>query len=122
MKLQVELGGAGKLKKTIFENYRVEVSPDIWYGPSHEKYLDALNDLKKDIVRHVDGIEDVSVQWDSKEVCEFCECEWELWEEEDEKEEGGFKKGIPVCCDKAQKEAVCKSHIKELNGDEKCQT
>lgn len=74
--------------------------------------MNALKGLREDIIRHIDGVDDVKYEWDIREICEFCNERWELWEDGDEK-------GLPVCCDKAVKEAKCEAHLKELNGERK---
>jgi hypothetical protein len=104
--------GKAMAKKKVFENYRVEVAPAEIYWRAGEKgeksehalRLKELKHIRQSIERHVDDIESISEKWDTREICEFCGSDWEIWEEEDEKEEGGYKKGMPVCCEKTQKE------------------
>lgn len=97
------------MKKTINKNYRVEVYP-VYYSENHKHCVATLKEIEKDIIRHVDGFDNTDIEWDTKEVCEFCEYEWEIDED-----------GLPMCCQKAVKEAICKSHLVELNGGEICQ-
>ena len=99
------------MNKIIKENYRVEVYSDVWpQSSSHSIHISALGDIKSSIERHVDDISDIRVEWDSKEICEFCGMEWKDAIDED---------GIPWCCDKAMKEAKCEKHLAELNGEKK---
>lgn len=89
------------MKKTIEENFRVEVTPDIWFDSERtpEEYYKRCNALLHDIKRHVDGIDMISIECDTKEICEFCNGEWE---EEDN--------GQPVCCGKAVDEWKLKTY------------
>jgi hypothetical protein len=101
------------MKKTIKENYRVEVYPDIWpANSSHSSYMSSLRDIRKSIERHIDDVSDIRDEFDTKEVCGFCGTEWGDAIDED---------GIPWCCDEAIKEAKCESHLAELSGEEVCQ-
>lgn len=87
------------MKETIYDNVRVEVYPTLGWGVKNtpEEEFNSLNKnaktLVKAIERHVDDIEDIAIEWDVKDICSFCKCEWE--EELD---------GTPVCCNEAVKE------------------
>lgn len=94
------------MKKTINENYRLEVRPGTWYSKDHKRSVAILSDIKESIERHVDDVASAEMEWDMKEICEFCKYEWELDDD-----------GLPMCCQKAVKEAVCENHLTELSGD-----
>lgn len=101
------------MKKIIKENYRVEVYPDAGMWKSdHEDYMKVMRNISDGIKRHVDEVRDTSIEWDAQEICGFCGENWELWED-------GEGEGLPACCEKAQKEAKCEAHLKELNGGKK---
>lgn len=58
----------------VIENVRLEVTP--WYpsfrAADTEYQKKAAEDIVKQIKRHIDDINDVSVVWDTRYVCEFC--------------------------------------------------
>ena len=91
------------MKITITENYRLEVFPVgyRWRASTHQESVGQLADLATSIKRHVDDWDNIIHNWDTREICEFCKGEWEIWEEEDD---GELKKGMPACCQKAQEE------------------
>jgi len=96
-------------KKEIREYYRVVVEPRNLgnLGGVHvpesviessaerrrEMYAGICDDIADEIKRHVDNIGCVSVEHDTRYVCEYCGYEWE----EDEN-------GVPLCCVKAEEE------------------
>jgi len=72
------------MKKTIRENYRVEVRPDLrgWVmprdeGEHHKVVLSLLRDLREQVGRHVDDIDSAVVTWDTRYECSHCGAEWE---------------------------------------------
>jgi len=79
------------MKKLVRNNYRVEVyPPDPWSrGESdedkHKTYLQAIRKLAEEIKRHCD-IGNLSVTYDTAEVCSFCSSLWE---------------SPPACCEQA---------------------
>lgn len=97
-------------RKTIRENFRVEVVPrsvgDFGYvsvsglAPrKEEEAISACEEIAEQIRRHVDGLPSwrdrgVSVEWDSKPVCEHC---GSAWTEDSETYNGG-------CCSKDEDE------------------
>ena len=83
----------GKVKLLVRENFRIEVYPDLWIRKTDDAKIEYCNLIKREIHRHIDGVDGALVQWDTKEICEFCKSEWEVDET-----------GEPVCCTKAQDE------------------
>jgi len=73
--------------KTIFDNYRVEVSvtPPQWQHPPENDvggkwHSDRIRDAEavaKEIRRHVDGYDFINVQFDATHVCEHCGYRWD---------------------------------------------
>ena len=82
------------------ENFRVIVIPDEpWFldkenlgmtDKNFAKWGSTCEQLVEEIKRHVDGYSDVYQDFDSKDICSFCQ---DTWEEDDD--------GCPVCCQKA---------------------
>ena len=102
-------------KKINKENIRVEVHPVQSYLP--ENHINWADDVIKDckdiieqIKRHIDNVNYVGVEYDTREICEFCKSEWEVnkgagaW--------GDLPIDIPVCCEKAQDEWKSKNKEK----------
>jgi hypothetical protein len=88
------------MKKLEYDNFRVEVQiprPYSFSTYSHEKRLKEMRRNAEDIIsqikRHVDS-EGASFEFDTKELCSFCNYEWE--ENPDT--------GAPQCCDAALRE------------------
>ena len=81
-------------KKTILENWRVEVEPcqPFYSKRTPEDMRRACEEVKREIKRHCD-VESVSVMYDTRNECEFCHRDWET--EAD---------GCPACCGEAQAE------------------
>ena len=92
------------MKKVVKDNYRVVVYPDQpeWREPDY--ILSDCENIIAQIKRHVDDVEEINIEHDTKEICSFCNSIWEIWEANDEMEPHGCKKGQPMCCDEAIKE------------------
>lgn len=64
------------------ENYRVVVEPDLRYLGSYITRdpeglpLRLTNDVAKEIKRHVDGIRDINVEFDTNKYCKSCGYDW----------------------------------------------
>ena len=104
------------MKKIIKENYRVVIEPNYaLYYRGEEREEDARRTCESiidDIKRHVDELSSVELDYDEKEICEFCLREWEVEEKDD-----AYLKifiGQPVCCQEAIDE-----FLKERDKDEK---
>jgi hypothetical protein len=98
------------MKTTITENYRVIIYPRSigdfgWasispqaiepnYIKRQEMYKDKCEEIIDDVKRHVNNVGSVNIEYDSREICEFCKSDWE----QDE------VTGEPQCCVKAVKE------------------
>jgi hypothetical protein len=86
------------MKKTIYENYRVTVIPEkgVWLQfrkvPREDQIIDCEKVIEQ-IKRHVDSVEDVYMERDTKEVCSFCGEDWDT-----------YKNGFPACCTDAAQE------------------
>lgn len=78
--------------KTVIDNWRVEVVPDFRFSCRSEK--DLCDEVAAAIKRHVDDVATITVANDRKEVCPFCDYEWENCIDEN---------GYPCCCDAAGK-------------------
>lgn len=96
------------MKKTFYSNYRVVVDVDepwiLSEKTEEEKrklFQRDADDVKAQIERYVDGINNISVVWDTDETCSYCGYNWEVNEDENDKD---YKLGQPVCCDKAMDE------------------
>ncbi len=89
------------MKKIIKSNPKivVEVKTRI-YGIelSEETQKRDLMQAKEQIKRHVDNVEDVRIEYDTDEVCSFCNYNWEVSEDDSDPD---FPKGTPVCCQDA---------------------
>ncbi|MCK9245231.1 MAG: hypothetical protein M0R74_15485 [Dehalococcoidia bacterium] len=84
-----------KIRK--LENFRVIVIPAdimrIYFSKSDDSYRDekrTCHEIVDNIKRHIDDVEDVYMDFETKEICSFCE---RIWEEDDT--------GCPVCCQDA---------------------
>jgi len=90
-------------KKTLYNGAYVRVNVDRPFGRviKPKDWHTVAKDLEKDILRHCDGIESSSVEFDTDDVCEFCGYDWT--EKDDSPHNGG-------CCDEDAKvlEAVDK--------------
>lgn len=78
-------------KLLVRDNFRVEVVPRHWGSATEQQKMDDAQAIAKQIHRHIDDIDTVSVDWDGKTVCGHCGLDWE--EDED---------GVPCCCRAAQ--------------------
>jgi rubrerythrin len=89
------------MKKIIKSNPKivVEIKTRI-YGIelSKETQKHDLMQAKEQIKRHVDNVEDVRIEYDTDEVCSFCNYNWEVSEDDSDPD---FPKGCPVCCQDA---------------------
>jgi hypothetical protein len=77
------------MKQQVKRNFRIEVTPEEPLFPDDrnvEGWLAKCQDMQDNILRHVDGIENIDILYDDLEICEFCTAEWE----EDET-------GMPEC-------------------------
>lgn len=92
------------MKIIRYSNWRVEVTPvEPWFTNSENeqvKMIDACNDLIKEIKRHCDGIESINYDYDQKEICSFCNYEWDA-----------DKNGMPACCNAAREEFAKENNI-----------
>lgn len=99
------------MKKTIRDNYRLEVTPETWgYGTrvtdNHEAMQRLLADLAKAVTRHVDGVEQTVPRWDTREECSHCGLGWEVLSAKEaadprNQQDEHSVEGEPVCCEKA---------------------
>ena len=93
------------MKKIIKENYRVVVEPDVhsWLlkpkGKSDEELC--AEHLLEEVKRHIDS-RHAFVLYDTKEICEFCETNWDVYQEDEPEDD--IVAGLPGCCNKAQEE------------------
>ena len=87
------VGEEGEVKIITKENPRIIIKPNYYPWENLGVVTALCDEIKRDVQRHVDGVSQVSVEWDSKTICSDCGLEWE----EDES-------GIPVCCKKAIQE------------------
>lgn len=105
------------MKKTIRDNYRLEVYPDLDMLPIIDATRDALarqtlRDIKASIVRHVDDVLRIHLKWDTYAVCGHCGCDWteltaaQAADPRNQLDEHSTE-GEPVCCDKA----VCEFRV-----------
>lgn len=83
--------------KRVFSNYRITIEVDEpWTSEKdpqklHEYWLSAMNSVINDIKRHVDGCVRIDPDWNSEEVCIYCESD----------PESDPETGQPMCCNKA---------------------
>jgi len=105
------------VKKTIKENFRVEVFPkslgdfglvrisDYAVEPDEEnrnqEYKAVCEDIVCQIERHVDGVGSIYVEFDTRHVCSFCGFDWDVNTDPDDPD---FGFGEPCCCTAAQDE------------------
>ena len=71
-------------------NFRLVVFPKKWWSHDFANVDDVMN-LKKEILRHCDNVEEIEEHFDF--ACSFC---GSIWETE--------ASGEPVCCQKARAE------------------
>jgi hypothetical protein len=99
------------VKRTIRDNYRVEITPDTWLlsrtiGQDHEAMQRLLVDIKRAVERHIDGVDQVIVRWDTQAECSHCETAWEVLTAADAATANLLPdrhsvEGEPVCCEAA---------------------
>jgi hypothetical protein len=92
-------------KEITINNYRVVVEPVTHvYGIklSADTIKRDCQEIANQIKRHVDNIEHISVEFDTKITCSHCGYEWEVDET-----------GLPQCCTKAQVEFEQQNQINE---------
>ncbi|MEU4256319.1 hypothetical protein AB0B42_00435 [Streptomyces fradiae] len=102
------------MKKTIRDNYRIEITPDTWAlgrkgQQDHNAMQRLLADIERAVQRHVNGIEQVVSLWDTHEECSHCGCVWEVLTADDVARGGLLPdehsvEGEPVCCEAAVNE------------------
>lgn len=85
------------MKRTKYDNIRVEVAvADPWFSTAktaterERQEMRRCEDLKTEILRHCDNVENAVIAYTRTEVCEFCESQWEVDDA-----------GIPMCCQEA---------------------
>ena len=78
-------------RKTLYNGAYVRVNVDrpLRRDVTPRDWHDAAKDLQEDILRHCDGIDSSSLEFDTDDVCEFCGYDWT---EGDSPHNGG-------CCD-----------------------
>jgi rubrerythrin len=88
------------MKTYIHSDYRLEIEPnaplsmqDKNGGEKHIAWTNALDALKRDVERHVDGVENVRELYETEAVCSFCGWPWD-----DDNDVA------PDCCDAANRE------------------
>lgn len=76
-------------KQGEYENHRIEVTLDTRFEfkePEHKDHVRRLTNLKNEIHRHCDDVDDAIVLFDATFVCEHCGAEWT---EDDDDYNGG---------------------------------
>ena len=77
-------------------NWKVVVEPSQSFslGKTNEAHSKELQrdceTIVKEIKRHIDNIQSVTVEYDTEELCSFCNERWEIDED-----------GCPTCCNAA---------------------
>ncbi|MDH5183390.1 MAG: hypothetical protein OEX12_05815 [Gammaproteobacteria bacterium] len=96
------------MKININDNYRVVVYVDdpLFLGAKDQDgknlmYLRDANKVRSNILRHVDGATDATIECDTTEICSHCGNAWEVNEDPNDKE---WELGMPMCCEDAIKE------------------
>ena len=95
------------MKILQYSNYRIEVTPAApWYldkdpEKAHKSQLRTAEEIKKNILRHVDDIHSATVLYDATALCSHC---YYPWEGDDQ---------FPWCCEAAQKEWIEKNPDKQ---------
>lgn len=102
------------MKKTIRDEYRLELYPDTRYTrasqlANHDHMRQLLADIERQVERHVDGVWQIVLKWDIREECSHCGYAWEALSEKDVANPANLIDlhsiaGEPVCCDKAIEE------------------
>lgn len=91
------------MKITKKENPRVVIYPEYFSWESENSIQAICKSIKKDVKRHVDGVNEAHIEWDKSEICSHCGLTWEADES-----------GLPQCCAKAQEEWE-EAFIKEIS-------
>ena len=96
------------MRKIVHTNHRIEVHVTTLNlakpGPAgHDDMKLRLDIVAREIRRHVDGIERVTMHWETAAECSLCGRPWEVLSAEDV-EQPGDAPGLPVCCEAAQAE------------------
>lgn len=86
--------------EVVKDRERIEIDPPAPYwsflgqDQTHEEKVRALEDMKAEILRHIDGAtrSNVGVHWDRTTVCAHCK---------EPVESGTYGSGEPACCDPA---------------------
>lgn len=82
---------------------RVEaVNSSFYYYPKKDPKILDLEDIQRQIKRHVDGASTVLIV-KYKDICSYCNYDWEESDGSDE------PLGLPQCCSKAQEDWVNES-------------
>jgi hypothetical protein len=112
------------MKKTIRDNYRIEITPDTWgmrksIHDDHSAMRGLLADIERAVKRHVDGVDQILPRWDTREECSHCEYAWETLtaaEAADSRQQMDEHsvEGEPVCCEKAIAEFRAERGIPQL--------
>ena len=82
------------MKVLVKENYRVIVRPVSGIARNSREEEQLCKMILQGIERHVDDIGDAYLEWDTREICSFCNRPWEVDSED----------GMPVCCNRAYEE------------------
>jgi len=89
------------MRKKIIEGIHLVVEPATYWGETTDSIFKTCERIKRDINRHVDNVDCVSVQYESRYVCSFC---GQNWEECEDPNNPDWIVGQPLCCDKAIEE------------------
>ena len=105
------------MKKIIKENYRIIIEPNrslYLRGLAREEDAErTCESIIEDIKRHVDEVESTEIIYDTEEICEFCNREWEVYDEDGEEDGVIFYKDTPVCCTEAVTEHLAQREKEE---------
>lgn len=95
-----------KTTKILYETGKIIVLPDDWrYNLLSDKSKRSfLEDIAKEIKRHVDNIGNITVEIETKDVCELCGLDWETYIQSDFDADNTCIINMPACCMKAQDE------------------
>lgn len=83
--------------KSLGDFGSIRVSDNFW-GKTPEQiekdYLQRCKEIKDQIMRHVDDVHSVDIEYDTEEICSHCGYAWEIDPEDN----------LPLCCSKAIEE------------------
>ena len=109
------------MKKIIKDNYRVIVEPTRsfrsfyskreWREEQNERVCESI---VEELKRHVDEVGSTEIVFDTEEICEFCNREWEVYDEDGEEDGVIFYKDTPVCCTEAVTEHLMQREKEEI--------